>query len=557
MQFENARTRTPRKSLLATSLVVLVLLAASTALAKDHKDEKSEAETAAKLPPPRAEQQDSQGSVTVEGHHIDYRAIAGMLVVHPKDADDTGADVDALAKDSKDGKEPKLADLPPAATMSYVAYFKRDAAAAGRPITFIFNGGPGSSTVWLHMGAFGPRRVVTKDDTHTPAAPYALINNDYSLLDASDLVFVDAPGTGFGRLYGKDKEKAFWGVDQDAQAFADFIGQFLSKFDRWNSPKYLFGESYGTTRAAALSNILQNDKSIDLNGVILLSQILSFDDSVDVPQANPGVDQPYALALPTYTATAWYHHKLPDAPAALPPLLAEVEQFALNDYALALAAGSTLDPQRKHAIAEKLHQYTGLATDYIEKSDLRVNGGQFSKMLLDDTDMTTGRLDTRFSGPSIDPLSREADYDPQSSSISSAYVSAFNAYVRDELKFGQDKNYKPEIDAESKWIFMHQPPGAPMPLPQSTNVMPDLANAMKQNPNLHVLLNSGYYDLATPFFAAVYEMHHLPLPPKLQGNIEYRFYESGHMVYAHQESLKALHDNVADFIGKTDNQAGN
>ncbi|MDB5985582.1 MAG: carboxypeptidase [Nevskia sp.] len=555
MSVEHARPQGLRKSVLR-ALALVALMLAGTAAAKDQADNKPDAADAGKSPQPRAEEQSSQGSVTVEGRHVDYRAVAGTLVVHPKDADDTGADVDALAKDSKDGKEPKLVDLPPAATMSYVAYFKRGDAAAKRPLTFIFNGGPGSSTVWLHMGAFGPRRVVTKDDTHTPAAPYALVNNDYSLLDASDLVFIDAPGTGFGRLYGKDKEKAFWGVDQDAQAFADFVGQFLSKYGRWNSPKYLFGESYGTTRAATLSNILQGDKSIDLNGVILLSQILSFDDSADAPQFNPGIDQAYELALPTYTATAWYHHKLPNAPAALAPLLAEVEQFALNDYTLALAAGSTLDPARKHAIAEKLHQYTGLATDYIEKSELRVNGGQFSKMLQDDAGLTTGRLDTRFSGPSIDPLSREADYDPQSTSISSAYVSAFNAYVRDELKFGQDKTFKPEIDIWRTWNFLHQAPGAPLPLPQSTNVMPDLASAMKLNPNLHVLLNSGYYDLATPFFAAVYELHHLPIPANLQNNIEYQYYESGHMVYAHQDSLKALHDNVAAFIGRTDNQSG-
>ncbi len=232
---------------------------------------------------------------------------------------------------------------PPEASMSYVAYFRGDKEDAHRPITFLFNGGPGSSTVWLHMGAFGPKRVVTADDTHSPAAPYRMIDNEYSLLDVSDLVFIDAPGTGFGHLRGADKEKAFYGVDQDAHAFANFIVEFLSRHRRWNSPKYLFGESYGTTRAAALANILQSEKSLDLNGIILLSQILNFDDSADAPQFNPGIDLPYVLALPTYAATAWYHHKLPNQPAALEPLLREVENFALTDYAQALAAGSTLE----------------------------------------------------------------------------------------------------------------------------------------------------------------------------------------------------------------------
>ena len=399
--------------------------------------------------------------------------------------------------------------------MSYVAYFRGDKEDVHRPITFLFNGGPGSSTVWLHMGAFGPKRVVTADDTHSPAAPYRMVDNEYSLIDVSDLVFVDAPGTGFGHLRGADKEKAFYGVDQDAHAFANFIVEFLSRHRRWNSPKYLFGESYGTTRAAALSNILQSEKSLDLNGIILLSQILNFDDSPDAPQYNPGIDLPYVLALPTYAATAWYHHKLPNQPAALEPLLREVENFALTDYAQALAAGTTLSAERKTAIAVKLHAYTGLAPDYIERANLRVNGGEFEKTLLG-SETTTGRLDTRFSGPTLDPMSKEAEYDPQSAAISSAYVSAFNDYVRNSLKFGDRMTYKPEIDVEKNWDFLHQPPGAGQKIPATTNVMPDLAVAMKQNPKLKVQLNGGYYDLATPYFAAIFELHQLPLAASLQ-----------------------------------------
>jgi len=503
----------------------------------------------------KPEEKVSQGSISVGGDSIDYQAHAGTLVVHPKGWDDVAQDAngDEKAKEAaKDGDNPTAE-----ASMFYVAYFKRGARPEARPITFLFNGGPGSSTVWLHMGAFGPRRVVTADDTHSPAAPYQVVNNDQSLLDASDLVFVDAPGTGFSRIAGKDKEKAFYGIDTDAHAFSEFITQFLSKYGRWNSPKYLFGESYGTTRSAVVVNELETERDVDFNGVILLSQILSFDMSADGPEVNPGVDLPYQLALPTYAATAWYHHKLPGNWKDLPTLLAQVERFAMTDYALALQGGSTIGPGWRAEVANKLHQFTGLPLSYIYKADLRINGGEFEKNLQDDAGMTTGRLDTRFSGPTMDPLSKEADYDPQSASISSAYVSAFNDYVRNKLNFGQDRAYKPEIDTFKYWNFQHQPPGADQPLPVSANVMPDLATAMKYNPNLKILLNGGYFDLATPFYEGQYEMHHLQIPAKLQANISYALYESGHMVYAHQASLKRLHDNVAAFIRQTDNVGKN
>jgi carboxypeptidase C (cathepsin A) len=488
------------------------------------------------------EQQSSKGSVTLGGRRIDFEAVSGTLVVHAKDWDDVPQNADPEAKE------------PPAeASMFYVAYFASGDRKVPRPITFFFNGGPGSSTVWLHMGAFGPRRIVTAADAHTPAAPYGVVNNEYSLLDVSDLVFIDAPGTGFSRIAGKEREKAFYGVDADAHAFADFITQFLSKYARWNSPKYIFGESYGTTRSAVLANLLQTEYSVDLNGVILLSQILMFDGSADGPEFNPGIDMPYQLALPTYAATAWYHHKLPGAARELPALLAEVEQFALHDYAEALLQGGELPAERRHAIAQQLHQYTGLPTDYIEKADLRISGGVFEKALQDDAGLTTGRLDSRFSGATFDPLGKEAAYDPQSAAISSAYVSAFNDYVRSELKVSAERQFKSEIPIWRTWNFLHQPPEAPIPLPQATNAMPDLAAAMKYNPDLRVMVNGGYYDIATPYFAAKYEIRHLPIPANLRKNIEFRFYESGHMIYAHEPSARALHDNVADFIRRSDN----
>ena len=488
------------------------------------------------------------GSVTVGGTRIDYDAMAGTLVVHPKGWDDVEPPKGKESKEGESDHEPKAE-----ASMFYVAYFKHGAEASGRPITFLFNGGPGSATIWLHMGAFGPRRVVTADDSHTRPAPYDLVNNDQSLLDASDLVFVDAPGTGFSRIAGKDKEKAFYGVDPDAHAFAEFISMFLSKYGRWNSPKYLFGESYGTPRAAVLVNELQTDYSMDFNGVIMLSQILNFDLFIDGPENNPGVDLPYQLALPTYAATAWYHHKLPEGtrPAQLEPFLKEVETFAMTDYARALAQGNALADPERTAIAAKLHEYTGLPEAYILKANLRINGGEFAKTLQDDSGTTTGRLDSRFSGATIDPLSQAAQYDPQSAAISSAYVSAFNDYVRDTLNYGKDKTYRPTAELFGSWDMKHKVPGSNFPPFQAPNTLPDLAMALKTNPDLKVLLTGGYFDLATPFYQGWYEMHHLTIPAALQRNIEYRYYESGHMVYAHQPSLEALHKDVAAFIGST------
>jgi carboxypeptidase C (cathepsin A) len=404
------------------------------------------------------------------------------------------------------------------------------------------------------MGAFGPKRVITPDDKHAPAAPYKVVNNDYSLLDASDLVFIDAPGTGFSRIAGKDKEKAFYGVDPDAYAFGQFISEFLAKYGRWNSPKYLFGESYGTPRSAVLANQLATERNIDLNGIILLSQILNFDLSADRPEFNPGVDLPYQIALPTYAATAWYHHKLPaGAPKDFQTLIHSVESFAMGEYALALQKGSSLGPNWRKDIINKLHMYTGLPADYINKANLRIDGGEFEKSLEGANDITVGRLDTRFTGPTLDPLSQRSDYDPQASAISSAYTAAFNDYARRVLKFGDEREYKPEIPLFRFWDFKHQAPGVERALRGSTNVMPDLANAMKQNPNLKVLLTGGYFDLATPYYEGWYEMHHLQIPPSLQGNISYRYFQSGHMVYAHEESLKEIHDGVAAFIRATDN----
>ena len=465
----------------------------------------------------------TEGSVTVEGKRIPYEAVAGTLILKN--------DLDS-----------------PTISMSYVAYFKNDEKdPSQRPLTFIYNGGPGSATIWLHMGAWGPRRVFINDTTRTKA-PYKTVNNDYSLLDVSDLVFIDAPGTGFGEVItkkrgGAGENKDFFGIDQDGRAFANFITQFLSENNRWNSPKFLFGESYGTFRSAIVSNLLQ-DQGVGLNGVILLSQLLTYENMSDIASDHPGNDLPYELALPSFAAVAWYHHKLPNSPEKLEPFLKEVEHFAMNDYALALNKGSLLDSASFNAMAEKLHNYIGLPVTYIKKANLRVSGPQFEQALLGKEEEITGRLDARFSGSAMDPLSEFAEYDPMDSYIDAAFTATFNNYVRTELKFGKGMKYK-NFGNVGPWDMKRKGyVGFP-------NVMNDLAHAMIYNPDLKVMLNMGYFDLGTPYFEGMYEMQHLPMPNNLQKNIEYDFYNSGHMVYLHAESLKQLHDNVAKFINST------
>ena len=487
----------------------------------------------------------SAGSVTIGGKRIAYRAVAGTLVVHSKGWEDTDA-IEASVKKAadKDDDKPKAE-----ASMFYAAYFRDGAPSPSRPITFLFNGGPGSSTVWLHMGAFGPVRVEALDERHTPA-PYRVVNNDQSLLDVSDLVFIDAPGAGFSRIAGEEKEKAFYGVDQDIDAFAQFITQFLSKYGRWSSPKYVLGESYGTMRGAGLSLALQK-RDVDLNGLILASDILNWDLVPDDPQVNPGVDMAYIVSLPTYAATAWYHNRISRPSGTLQSFLDEVEAYATSDYAVALMKGNELTADERQRVAARLSAYTGLPVAYLLKTNLRIQYGAFQKELLADQTMTTGTLDTRFVGATLDPLSKIATYDPQGSAITGAYVAAFNDYVRDKLRYGEGIEFKSGIDIYGSWDYKHQPPGADKPLIALPNVLPDLAVAMKQNPSMKVMVNGGYYDVSTPYFAGKFELRHLPVPPSLAANIEYHWYETGHMIFAHPPSLKVLHDKVGEFIRRT------
>ena len=504
----------------------------------------------------------TEGTVTVGGQAIAYRAVAGTITVGATEAQDSTLGFDGKPLPDS-GLKADAPDAPPVARMFYAAYFKKDAPSLHRPITFIYNGGPGSPTMWLHMGTFGPKRIVTPDTQHQVGAPYQIVSNEYSLLDVSDVVFIDAPGTGLSRTFGKGKGEAFYGVDADGHAFERFIRRFLSKYNRWNSPKYLFGESYGTPRSAVLAADLRN---VDLNGIVLLSQILSFDNSVDGPTANPGVDQAYALALPTMAATAWYHHKLSPQPPALKPFLAEVEKFALGDYMAALLQGSELSEAQEKSVAEKLHNYIGLPVDYLLRANLRVQGGEFSKELKLNDGLSTGRLDSRYEGPDIDPLSQATGYDPQSDAITSAWNTAINDYLHNDLKYAFQDTYLlsgRDSGNDFSWNMTHRPPGrggfgggaggAAGTVETGTNVMPDLAYRMKLNPKMKVMLAGGYYDLATPYFEGIFEMHHLPMPKSLQANISYHYYEAGHMIYVREDILKQFHADVAAFIKSTEN----
>jgi carboxypeptidase C (cathepsin A) len=472
----------------------------------------------------------TQGTVAVGGERVRYTADAGTLILHDEGNKPTGE-------------------------MFYVAYFKDGVKATERPIAFLYNGGPGSSSSLLLMGAFGPVLVVTSGNGD--AAPYQLVNNDSSLLDASDLVFVDAVGTGFSRIIGKDEggvgtPKMFYGVDPDAKSFAQFIEQFLSKYGRWNSPKFLVGQSYGAMRSAVLAYVLEEDGMIPLNGIVLMGTNLNFDTSPDQPNLNPGINLPYALALPTYAAAAWYHKVLPHAAEDLRPWLDEVQSWAMGPYLAALDQGAALSQADKERIAARMSRYTGLPENYILNANLRVARPQFEHELLLPKGEITSSLDARFAGPVIDPLSENAEYDSQLGYLTWAYTAAVNDYVRNTLRFGGEDKYTfwaPDID--NQWDLLHTPPGADGPVNTATNVMLDLAFEMTVNPQLKVMVNAGYFDLDTPYYAAVYQFEQLPIPQTLRKNIEYRFYPTGHMIYMTPGALPQLHQNIAQFIRET------
>ncbi len=429
----------------------------------------------------------------------------------------------------------------PTARVFYTAYTAAGTNPSSRAVTFLYNGGPGSSTMWLRMGSFGPVRVVTGDGSLSGPPPYRLTDNQYSLLDKTDLVFIDMPGSGYGRFIGVGTRKDFWGVDEDVAAFAQFIQRYLTDFNRWNSPRFLFGESYGTTRSSVLAKYLQ-DHGIGLNGVVLLSSFLN--SNIDYNDGAPigGGDWGYILYLPTEAATAWYHHALTGAPS-LSALLPEVENFALTEYLDALAQGARLAPDRYNDVVAKLHRYTGLSEQYIRNSNLRVSYDRFENELLRERGITVGRIDSRFQTYVLDRPEVSPDWDATDAAIDSAFVSTSNYYLRQVLKYDTPLLYRSEIydlifaDDET-WDFKHGENT------QILNVAPDLAQAMTYNPNLKVFSANGYFDFATPFFATVYALNHLYVAPAIQRNITYGFYVSGHMVYLHPSALAQFHADL-------------
>lgn len=461
----------------------------------------------------------TQHSVTIGEETIAYTVMAGTMILR--------------VEDEEKGEKAK-------ATFFFVAYTKDGVEDVGlRPLTFSFNGGPGSSSVWLHLGVLGPRRVLLDDDGMPLPPPARLVNNDYSILDHTDLVFIDPIGTGFSRSVPGEKAEQFHTFDEDIKSVGEFIRLYVTRYKRWSSPKFLIGESYGTTRAGGLAGYLQEQHGMSLNGIMLVSSVLNF----QTLEMLPGNDLPFILYLPSFAATAWYHKQLhQDLQEDLQRTLSEAEAFAMNEYTLALMKGDRLSATERDGIAAKLARFTGLAQDYIERSNLRVDIIRFCKELLRSKRRTVGRLDSRYTGMDRDGVGEAFEYDPSFSAILGAYSGALNDYLRRDLNFENDAPYHVlSMAVHAAWKFdKHQN--------QFVNVAETLRSAMTQNPFLKVFIANGYYDLATPYFATDYTVAHLGLDASLHGNVSMAYYEAGHMMYVHIPSLQRLKNDLTHFI---------
>jgi carboxypeptidase C (cathepsin A) len=409
-----------------------------------------------------------------------------------------------------------------------------------RPLTFSFNGGPGSSSVWLHMGAFGPRRVdMGGPEGQQPPPPYRLVDNDQSALAFTDLVFIDPVTTGFSRHAPGENPQQFHGFDGDLESVAEFIRLYTTRFERWSSPKYLAGESYGTTRAAGLSQLLLQRHGLYLNGITLVSSIMNF----GTARFEAGNDLPYILFLPTYTATAWYHKKLPaDLQGDFQKALNEARRFALNEYSTALMKGAQAPAKERSEVARQLARLTGLSPRFVELSNLRVPIFRFTKELLRDERQTVGRYDSRIKGFDLDAAGERPEYDPSYNVVQGSYTAMFNDYVRTQLKYETDLPYEILTGRVQPWNYGRFQN-------QYVNVTENLRQAMTQNPSLKVLVINGYYDLATPFFATEYTVSHLGLDPSLSSNVTMSYCEAGHMMYTRKSCLDGMYDSMAAFYG--------
>jgi carboxypeptidase C (cathepsin A) len=452
--------------------------------------------------------------ITLNGKTLSYTATAGRLPIK-----------------RDDGKTE--------AEMFFVAYTLDGQDAAKRPLTFAFNGGPGSASVWLHMGALGPKRVVLQPNGFMPAAPYRLEDNPDTLLDRSDIVMVDAMATGYSRAANAELTEKFLGVKGDIQAFGEFIRLYISRYERWSSPLFLRGESYGTTRAAGIAGYLA-DRGIAFNGVTLLSMALDF----ETLEWNKSNDLPYVLLVPSFNMIAGYHHKLsPDLTEDVAKTREEVVRWSSNEYALALGKGDALTPEEHRRIVEQLSRYTGLRPDVIEAHNLRIDVPTFTHELLLDQKLVVGRLDGRFSSPNPDG---DRFYDPTGSAILPPYTSAFNNYLRTELNYKSDMPYRVfayDQPGFQKWEWGNAVEGFP-------STAGGLRSAMIKNPYMKILVMEGYYDLATPFTAANWTMDHLDLGPQFRQNISYATYSSGHMVYIDRAEHDKMKKDLVEFMEK-------
>ena len=455
-------------------------------------------------------------SVTINGEEIRYTATTGTLVLKEE--------ID------KEGEKAK-------ASVFFIAYTRDDVEdMSERPITFSFNGGPGSSSVWLHLGVLGPRCVKPDEDGELPHPPYELKNNECSILDKTDLVFIDPVSTGFSRAVPGEEAKQFHGFKKDIESVGDFILLYLGRYKRWGSPKFLIGESYGTTRAGGLSGYLQERHGTYLNGIMLVSVVLNF----QTIRFAPGNDLPYILYLPTYAATALYHNKL-ETDAQFEAFMNEVREFAMSDYTMALMQGSTLSDDQRANIVQQLAKYTGLTPEYIEQTDLRINIMRFCKELLRDEGRTVGRFDSRYKGIDRDAAGEMFEYDPSSAVVQGAYTAMLNYYVRDELEFASDLPYEILSRRVHPWDYSeHQN--------AYVNVADTLRAAMTMNPALKVFVANGYYDLATPFLASEYTFSHLGLDTSLQDNISMAYYQAGHMMYIDQGELQKMKRDLDAYL---------